>query len=1040
MATTLRKLDFGNILKLDGTNYRKWRMQVQCVLTSYGLWDIANGNEKAPAADADADDKAKWLKKDNDAKAVIMLSMSSNQLDHLVSCTTSEAMFDKLEQVYDDTSAVNIQQTLTKFYTYKHSPDQSPIKTYTDLQEIASCMKELGCPVEDIALVTRIVTSLPNEKYFAFRQAWQSIDTGNQTMTRLLARLKELELSMKNEEQDLEAVRAFMTKPNHKKPFHPKEKHESKEKIQSLKERTKCHRCGQKGHWKSECRNKKEEKHEKSEKPKEPKPNGQTGRAFIGLSSHDQKLRNNWISDSGASAHFCGRREWFKTYEEYDEPRPASIANNGVMHVLGQGTVEVEALIKGKWYLVPIHDVNYIPNAVNLFSENVMIKKGYTIFKEGDMTYYFQNGSRKLGGPVAQLEDDGVQYMRFQRPKEERLVALSANAITPQRWHERLAHVNTAYLQETVDKDAVYGLDDKLKFEKNFNCETCKLAKSTRKPFPARTKESKILPGQMAHADLAGKFPHVGIGGANYFLLIKDEVTGYREVYFLKYKDEAARYLIHYIRCIQKSTGNEFLTLRTDNGGEFICQELQKFLEENAISHEKSAPYCPETNGVIEREMRTVKEAARTMLLNAKAPEFLWSEAVGTAVYILNRLLSKRSPDKTPYERIYGKKPTLSHVRTFGCIAYVHVDKVKRSAWDPSAKKCILVGYDFDKRYRLYDEDSGKILHERNVTFVEEVDELIVRSTEEDFEPPPCKLCKVEQPPVAKPKEGADPDPDGEPEPDFEPEEGDEEGIDDDEDVLLLDTEMDDLTLTEEVIDLDNDEDEEANAVDNSLFSLPEEPTPSSSTSEGPSSSKGKSKLKITFERKGQAPKEFKAEVLEKRLRDRKPKQAHMVRQINEPNSYQEAKDGPEQVEWIDAMNSEIESHMINGTWVLVEKTPTMKILDSRWVFKVKMNTDESIASYKARLVIRGFRQQHGIDYEETFSSVCRCESIRVLLCLAASENLHIKQFDVKTAFLHGELKEEIYMHQPEGYVTHGDDYVCLLKKSLYGLKQAPRC
>jgi len=108
------------------------------------------------------------------------------------------------------------------------------------------------------------------------------------------------------------------------------------------------------------------------------------------------------------------------------------------------------------------------------------------------------------------------------------------------------------------------------------------------------------------------------------------------------------------------------------------------------------------------------------------------------------------------------------------------------------------------------------------------------------------------------------------------------------------------------------------------------------------------------------------------------------------------------------------------------------------WVFKTKRDVNGEIERYKAQLVAQGCSQQFGHDYDETFSPVVRYESIRVLLALAVRYQLKLHQMDVKTAFLNGELKEDIYMKQPEGYIKKGKEHlVCKLKKSLYGLKQS---
>ena len=160
-----------------------------------------------------------------------------------------------------------------------------------------------------------------------------------------------------------------------------------------------------------------------------------------------------------------------------------------------------------------------------------------------------------------------------------------------------------------------------------------------------------------------------------------------------------------------------------------------------------------------------------------------------------------------------------------------------------------------------------------------------------------------------------------------------------------------------------------------------------------------------------------------------------------EPATYQEAISCKHSREWINAMKEEMNSLYRNQTWLMVKRPQGQSTVACKWIFKLKEGvTDSDRVKYKARLVAKGFTQKEGVDFNEIFSPVVKYKTIRIMLALVAQFNLELEQMDVKTAFLHGDLEETIYMEQPEGFEVHkGKDMVCLLKKSLYGLKQSPR-
>ena len=170
------------------------------------------------------------------------------------------------------------------------------------------------------------------------------------------------------------------------------------------------------------------------------------------------------------------------------------------------------------------------------------------------------------------------------------------------------------------------------------------------------------------------------------------------------------------------------------------------------------------------------------------------------------------------------------------------------------------------------------------------------------------------------------------------------------------------------------------------------------------------------------------------------PHEFVMLTDENEPQNYEEAVSHEHNDEWMEAMQEEMNSLHENHTFDLVDLPTGRKALRNKWVFRLKTDEISSRPRYKARLVVKGFGQKKGIDFNEIFSPVVKMNSIRVVLSLAASMDLEIEQLDVKTAFLHGDLEEEIYMEQPEGSKVKGKEkFVCRLRKNLYGLKQAPR-
>lgn len=157
----------------------------------------------------------------------------------------------------------------------------------------------------------------------------------------------------------------------------------------------------------------------------------------------------------------------------------------------------------------------------------------------------------------------------------------------------------------------------------------------------------------------------------------------------------------------------------------------------------------------------------------------------------------------------------------------------------------------------------------------------------------------------------------------------------------------------------------------------------------------------------------------------------------SDPTTFEEAIHSDK---WRSAMDNEIAAIEKNSTWELTDLPAEARTIEVKWIFKTKLNEKGEVEKYKARLVEKGYSQRKGVDYTEVFAPVARWDTIRMVIALAAQKGWNIYQLDVKSAFLHGELSEAVFVEQPQGYVRNGEETkVYRLKKALYGLKQAPR-
>jgi len=560
----------------------------------------------------------------------------------------------------------------------------------------------------------------------------------------------------------------------------------------------------------------------------------------------------------------------------------------------------------------------------------------------------------------------------------------SVNYSNVKLWHRRLGHIGKATLETMLRHNSVQGLPQMTDFDIGF-CNECAANKMTRSPFPERTsRTSGIL--DLIHSDICGPMQTTTIGGNRYFITFIDDYSRKAHTYCIKSKDQALETFTSFKNLVENETGRHIKILRTDRGGEYVNHAFDSFLKRHGIRHQTTAPHTPQQNGVAERFNRTVVEMGRTMLNNAKLPYRYWGEAVNTATYIRNRCVHKHHINEhiTPIEAWSGQKPDISHFRIFGCEAYALI-QTNRGKFEPKGERCIFIGYEADsKAYRLWSQERHKIVISRDVKFNEDNDddiyvEIPTTTISQETPLPSRAASSAPQSPQQTPQRETSPTP---------------------------------PPLVE-----DDDNEREATPPPPPRVTRTRKPLATNLGSYwDPPTEPRKRKEYATF--------------------------AHAFAMassiLNEPQTYEEAIQSDDGEKWREAMTSEYESLIENGTWDLVPLPQGKEPIGSRWVYKVKQRADGSVERYKARFVAKGFSQHHGVDYDETFSPVFKLASLRTILSIGATLDLEMEQMDVKTAFLNGEIDTEVYVEQPQGF-ERGDKLYCRLNKGLYGLKQAAR-
>ncbi|CAH9102795.1 unnamed protein product [Cuscuta europaea] len=598
-----------------------------------------------------------------------------------------------------------------------------------------------------------------------------------------------------------------------------------------------------------------------------------------------------------------------------------------------------------------------------------------------------------------------------------------------------------------------------------FQCDVCELVKQSRVSF-SRSNTISCSPFDIIQSDVWGPAPIANISGARWYVTFIDDCTRFMWVFLLKNKSEVSSIIPNFCNMIHNQFSVTIKRFRTNNALEYLNQTVSSYFLSKGIVHESSCPYTPQQNGTAERKNRHLLEISRALLFQSNMPKHYWGEATLTACHLINKIPSRVLQNKSPLESLLHFFPQTRissdlDLRVFGCTAFVHIPPPHRGKLDPRSIKCIFLGYSpTQKGYKCYNPTTRKTYTSADVTFNEDTPFYTPTSqpvSQDTPHPSPLPTYTITSSPphtISYPPKPLSPDIPSPPPP--PPHDHPSPSLD--------------LSATSPTSQQSSTSPEpQSNPPPDHPI-----PTPTKSTTHDPSSPLPVTKV---YSRKNRftplltqdqladpgnvysSPPPSPPIALRKGVRqctktpqyplanfvtidNFSPSHALFVQRLNEiliPNSVSEALG---KKEWRDAMQEEIRALEKNHTWDIVTKPPGRHVVGCMWIFTVKYKVDGSLERYKARLVAKGYTQTYVIDYQETFAPVSKLNIVCILLSLASHFDWPLLQFDVKNAFLHGDLHDEIYMYIPPGFnktSTSTSTHVCHLKKAIYGLKQSPR-
>ncbi|CAI7859543.1 unnamed protein product [Closterium sp. NIES-53] len=561
-------------------------------------------------------------------------------------------------------------------------------------------------------------------------------------------------------------------------------------------------------------------------------------------------------------------------------------------------------------------------------------------------------------------------------------------------------------------------------------CTICSAANLLHEPFPThfpRADDYQLM--DKVYSDILN-LPEDGFNGERYVITFTDASTRYVWTGNMTNRFLAFTAFRTWLPLAERESDTKLKAFQCDGAGEYRSTEFTAYLQERGIRRLFSLPHAHQQSGVAERLNRTLQEKMRALLAQAQLGPLYWPFAMDHATLLHNLLSSSALPNNaSPHLLWTGKLGTTKLLRVFGCVVQYRPPTAPLGKFDQRAKWGLHLG--IEKQYfawRIMDYRSRLLVPARDCIFYENLTLPVFEQHLTSQQNPAmlfhgvCSFANADVEIAASEEPDSDGAREAAPDP---PVPVTSSGIP--EFIPLADAAHEDVREVHHTYLVDEQRQPMPVVSDSSIRVNPDEIGGASGDPNDSVNFAGHTD-DIPHYQTGLQILGLAAAV-------------QYSSTVNlEPKTARQALSGPHCEKWLEAMDRELAALEKRGTWDLIpiEKPVNKNVLTGKWVFRVKTKADGTYEKHKARWVVHGFDQTHGIDYTLTFAPVSRHTSVRLVLCEAAAKNFPLRQIDVSNAFLYADVDAEIYVEYPHTYPTNPPS-VCKLKKSLYGIKQAPR-